>query len=471
MSEISHSKRHQKLIEATKRIMTELDLTSLLQTLIAETCSVVGAQRSTLFLIDAERGQLYSKVFSGSGIQEIRFAVDRGLAGYAARTGETVNIVDAYADPRFNREIDQQTGFRTQALLTMPIRNKDGNIIGVVQVLNKVGGGEFTANDVDELEAFSSLMAISIENALAYEKLHRTMKAFELFVPPKYLKRITREGIERIRLGEAETCEASVLFLDIRSFTTLAEGLEPNEITGFLNDYLAEMNDIIQAHNGAIDKYLGDGFMAIFDHKHADDAVQAALDIQRHLIRFNETRRFGGQKEILVGMGISSGNVVIGTVGSVSRMDSTSIGNPVSVAKRVETLTKLYHTRILISQSTFHALADPGQYKIREVDSIRVKGRETPEVIYEVYDFDDKATVESKDNAYPFLLSGISFYKAREWDKALLSLTRSLDAYPDDPVAARYMERCIFFKRNPPEASWDGIVSPDQENFLVYRVM
>ena len=451
--------------------MTELDLNALLQTLISETCSVVGAERSTLFLIDAERRELYSKVFLGTGIQEIRFAVDRGLAGYAAKSGEVVNIADAYADSRFNREIDQQTGFRTQALLTMPIRNKDGHIIGVVQVLNKVGGGAFTANDVDELEAFCSLMAISIENALAYEKLHRTMKAFELFVPPKYLKRISREGFEKIRLGEAETCDASVLFLDIRSFTTLAEGLEPEQITGFLNDYLAEMNDIIQTYNGAIDKYLGDGFMAIFDQNHADDAVQAALAIQRHLIRFNESRRASGQKEILVGMGISTGRVVIGTVGSVSRMDSTSIGNPVSIAKRVETLTKLYHTRILISQSTFHSLADSLKYKIREVDSIRVKGRETPEVIYEVYDYDEAQVVAKKDEAYPFLLSGIAFYKAREWDKALLSLTRSLDAYPEDPVASRYMERCIFFKRNPPESTWDGIVSPDQENFLVYRVL
>ncbi len=451
--------RNQKLnvlLEATKIIMSEVDLTKLLRKLMEKIVEVMEADRSTLFLVDWDRKEIWSKVHQGDEINEIRFPLGKGISSYVIDTGETLNIDDVYNDPRFNPDIDKKTGYTTRNMLCMPIKNNKGETIGVTQVLNKLNNLRFEQSDIAMLEAFSALMAISLENALQFEKLSHTMKAFELFVPKNYLEKIAKHGVDHIKLGQSESTTVTVLFLDIRDFTQLSQSMTPEEIIDFLNDYFKQMNSIITKNNGFIDKYVGDGFMSIFMTSDGTDAVNTAIAIKKHLGVYNRHRVDSNKPPFNIGIGVSTGQVVVGTVGSHDRMDSTCIGNTVVIAKRIESLTKIYRVPILISSSTLKSLKDADKFLTREVDSVRVKGRKEPEVIFEVYNLDEGDLIEKKKNSYPELMSGMSYYKAREWDQAISSFTKSLEIFPNDNVAQNYIKRCFYFKSNPPDESWDG---------------
>ncbi len=164
------------LLEISDYLASTLDLDELLLRVMEVTRKQLNAERCTVFLIDFERDELWSKIAMGVQ-EEIRFSLDKGIAGHVARTGETLTIKDAYADPRFNPEVDKKTGYRTRNLLTMPMRNKKNEIIGVFQVLNKKEGS-FTAEDIELLKAISSIAATAIENASLYDELNKSFVSF-----------------------------------------------------------------------------------------------------------------------------------------------------------------------------------------------------------------------------------------------------------------------------------------------------
>ncbi|MEK6717762.1 MAG: HD domain-containing phosphohydrolase [candidate division NC10 bacterium] len=165
------------LLEVGKAMASERDLDRLLQLILAEVTKVMGADRSSLFLVDKERNELWSKIAQGLEMRELRIRIGMGIAGYVAQTGKTVNIQDAYADPRFNQETDQRTGYRTRTILCVPMRNKLDDVIGVLQVLNKLDG-VFTPEDEELLLALSSQAAVAIENAILYEDIQRLFEGF-----------------------------------------------------------------------------------------------------------------------------------------------------------------------------------------------------------------------------------------------------------------------------------------------------
>jgi signal transduction histidine kinase len=160
------------LLDVIKAISAETDFDRLLQLIMEETNRAMDADRSTLFLVDAARGELWSRVALGLEHQEIRFKSHLGIAGHVATTGEVLNIPEAYEDPRFNQEVDKQTGYRTKSILCIPVGNKKGTVIGVLQVLNKKSG-PFSAADEEMLDALASQAAIALENAKLYEDLRR----------------------------------------------------------------------------------------------------------------------------------------------------------------------------------------------------------------------------------------------------------------------------------------------------------
>jgi serine/threonine-protein kinase len=160
------------LLETTHRLMSATDLDTLLRLISETTTRLANAERATVFLIDEERGELWSKVAMGEGVGEIRFGVGKGIAGTVAQTGETINIPDAYADPRFNRDVDRRTGYRTRNLITFPMKSQDGRVLGVFQVLNKREGA-FVAEDAEALAALAASAAVAVENAQRFSRAHQ----------------------------------------------------------------------------------------------------------------------------------------------------------------------------------------------------------------------------------------------------------------------------------------------------------
>ena len=153
------------ILDVTRRLMSITDLDALLRDMATVTTQLLDADRATIFIVDRERGEIWSRVALGTGAGEIRQAIGVGIAGLVAATGETVNIPDAYDDPRFNPEPDQRTGYRTKTLLTFPMTGQNERVIGVFQVVNKNGGGEFTAADEETLSALGASAAVAVENA------------------------------------------------------------------------------------------------------------------------------------------------------------------------------------------------------------------------------------------------------------------------------------------------------------------
>ena len=220
--------------------------------------------------------------------------------------------------------------------------------------------------------------------------LQKTNLSIERFVPHAFLKIVGKPSIVDVELGDNKQETMSILFSDIRSFTTLSESMTPDENFAFINAYLEQMGPVIRTHNGFIDKYIGDAIMALFTN--ADDAVRAGLAMLETLAAFNAERRPAGQPPIGIGIGINSGSLMLGTIGEKQRMEGTVISDAVNLAARVEDLTKTYREPLLISEFTYQQLVDPKAYDIRSVDVVVVKGKTRPVTIYAVHSLAEART-------------------------------------------------------------------------------
>jgi|GEM_PF-1162742 len=302
----------------------------------------------------------------------------------------------------------------------------------------------------------------------SYTQLAKHNKTFEKFVPRQFLARIATEGVENIELGMAESDFVTLLFCDIRSFTELSEKMSPQELLDFLNSYLKQMNRPIHAQLGFVDKFIGDAIMAIFDLPQMSDgdeahnAIQAAIGMQEALNTYNLNFRDREFFPINIGIGIHSGQAIIGTVGSEDRMDSTVLGDAVNLASRLEGLTKYYGSKIIVSHQTFSKLDDTAVFSYRELDYVRVKGKSDPVRIYEILDADTSEIQELKIKTREYILEGLSHRSRRDWENASITFNAALDIYPGDKGTLRLLNCIHELKTMELPENWDGAL--DMQN-------
>ncbi len=255
---------------------------------------------------------------------------------------------------------------------------------------DRIARGDLThragARGQDEIGALArAFNSMTSSLQASFEQLTATTRSFERFVPRKFLQVIAPEGIEKIDVGKCAARTITILFSDIRGYTTLSEGYSPMEVFDMLNGYLARVGHPIAEHGGFIDKYIGDAVMALFDDEATDGALDAALAMRAALTAYNQDRAADGHAPIDTGIGLHRGAVIMGTVGFTVKIDSTVIGDAVNVASRVEGLTKTYGCAILVTQSVVDAIANPSKYALRLVDgNATVKGKGQSLAIYEL---------------------------------------------------------------------------------------
>ena len=262
-----------------------------------------------------------------------------------------------------------------------------------------------------------------------------------------------------VELG-GKSVNATVLFADIRSFTTITEELGAQGTVTLLNEYFTLMVDCIQKHGGMLDKFIGDAIMAIFGLplQHDDDedrAVRASIGMIAALRRWNLDRTAAGKKPVEIGVGLNTDTIVSGNIGSPRAMNYTVIGDGVNLASRLESACKQYGTGILISEATYHKLK--GTYRVREVDHVVVKGKTEPVGVFEVLDY---FTEESFPNLAEFLShyrNGITAYRRQRWDSAVAAFRESLSMRPNDKLSQIYMERIEEMRQHPPGDDWNGV--------------
>jgi class 3 adenylate cyclase len=215
------------------------------------------------------------------------------------------------------------------------------------------------------------------------DTLKKMNDSLERFIPREFLGFLRKENILEVELGDWTECDMTIFFLDIRNFTTLSENMSPRDNFRFLNSFLGIFGPIIRTHSGFVDKYPGDGIMALFPGE-PDDALSAALEMRERLLGYNAGRAQGGYVPIRFGVGIHSGPLMLGTIGENNRMDSTVISDSVNAASRLEGLTKKFSTDILVSGDTLRSLARPGDFETRLIGEESVKGKTKAVQVYEL---------------------------------------------------------------------------------------
>jgi adenylate cyclase len=292
-----------------------------------------------------------------------------------------------------------------------------------------------------------------LENISNEKRIRSTMARY---MDPALADRLVRGG-EDILGGTSAV--ATLLFSDIRGFTTLTEQLGPQATVSMLNEYFTLMVDCIQHEGGMLDKFIGDAIMAAFglpqpEPDDADRAVRTAIAMIRSLDDWNSIRVSDGKPPIGMGIGVNTDNVVAGNIGSPKRMDFTMIGDGVNLAARLESACKQYSAQILISDFTYRQLN--GVYRTREVDRVIVKGKTEPVAIHEVLDHHTDATFPNLMDVVNDFRDGVNSYRRGAWDAAIGSFERCLRAHPADALSATYVDRCEQLRADPPEA-WDGV--------------
>jgi adenylate cyclase len=560
-----------RLLDVNISISSEIDLGTLLKKIVKVTTAVIHADRSSLFLHDARADELASVVAEGVEGQELRFPAAQGLAGWSFTHGQAVNLPDAYADPRFNRQVDAATGYQTHSVLTVPVTTRDGRRVGVMQALNHQDRSSFGEGEVERMSAFAAQAAIAIENATLFaevaaernynESILRSMSSGVitldrdarvaklnlaactiLGIPPEAAagaearllltgenawlmeeieavsasgkpkalldadvrtlrgdviaanlsivplitevepvgllilieditegKRLqgamrrfmTQKVVDQIMGREDEllfgsACQASVLFADIRNFTAHAEGLGPRDTVEMLNEIFTDLFEAVSASDGVLDKFIGDAVMAVYgaplsSGRDALNAVESAVAMIGMIGAINERRRARGLSDISLGIAVASGEVIAGTIGSPKRMDYTVIGDSVNLASRLEAITKVYQVGIVVCEDTAEAVGTA--LPLRELDIIRVRGRQRPVRIFQVMT-EGAALSSTALEAYG---RGRAALAEARWADAVAAFEAALAAAPGDRASRLMLDRAFILIDHPPPAGWDGV--------------
>ena len=277
-------------------------------------------------------------------------------------------------------------------------------------------------------------------------QLEKVTLAYSRFLPPQLLSILEKGNIVDLELGTQIEREMTILFSDIRDFTSISERMTPQQNFAFINDYLYHMEPIIFKNNGVIDKYIGDAIMAIFP-KSASDAVKAAIAMLAKLDDFNESLKHEGISHVRIGIGLNTGISMLGTVGGTNKMEGTVISDAVNLASRLESLTKIYGAPLLISEHTLYSLSNASEQFIRFIDRVLVKGKSRPQCIFEVYDADPIEIRLAKMETLRLFEEALAYYHYKNIDKAEELLVECLKKNPSDQPARVYLERCQNYQR------------------------
>jgi adenylate cyclase len=261
-----------------------------------------------------------------------------------------------------------------------------------------------------------------------------------------------------LNLG-GERKELTAFFSDIQGFSTISESMEADELVHFLNEYLTEMCDIILKYDGTIDKFEGDAIIAFFGapiyfEDHAVRACLCAVDIQERMKELRKKWTEEGRHEIHMRIGLNTGDMVVGNMGSADRMDYTMMGDSVNLAARLEEAGKQYRIYTMISEFTYEEAKE--HIEVRELDITRVVGKEKPVKVYEILGRKGQVSPE-KMKVVELFQEGLELYKNRYWMDAVVKFMAAIELDPHDGPSHVFMARCEEYNENPPSAGWDGV--------------
>jgi class 3 adenylate cyclase/putative methionine-R-sulfoxide reductase with GAF domain len=386
------NERFHQLFEVGKVITSEISIKVLFPLVMTHTNIIMGTQRSSVFLYEEEKDELWSLAATGIEETEIRISANKGIVGWVFKNKEALVLNDAYKDPRFNVAVDCKTGFKTENIICVPLINNEGHCIGVLQALNK-NEGEFTDMDNQFLSSIASYAAISLENAKLYdavksysqdlqeqiiinESLIKLKNQLSKFIPQSVVN-IAEKDPDRLFV-EKLPMAVSVLFIDIHSFSVITENYDQRMVNHMVENHFSNYLRCIHQHGGEINETSGDGIMVIFKsdsvEKYAFEAVSAAFEIIEENKRINREYKYpwGG---IDLHMSISSGEAHVGITriksSIVERWTYTASGLVTILASRIGALSE--KSKLYIDKNTYRMVSEitdcefVGKYRFKNV--------------------------------------------------------------------------------------------------------
>jgi len=326
---------------------------------------------------------------------------------------------------------------------------------------------QYTAADLKFLITLALQSSSAIESALLYEKnikeanereeaMRRIHEITMKFVPYEFIQSLGHDLITDVKLGDQVEKIVTVLFSDIREYTTLSERMTPEENFSFICSFNEHMGPIIRRNKGFINQYLGDAIMAIFPGN-AADALAAAVQMQVAVQDFNNHRELTNQAPIHIGVGLHTGPLIMGITGDHERLDATTISDTVNTASRLESLTKYYKASIIISEETLQQISDPENFHLRLLGSVQLKGKYAPISIHECFSGNTTFELQKKLETLPSFKTGIFHYLNSSFESAVSAFQEVLDANPADLTAKFFLNNATVYLNKGVPLNWMGV--------------
>ena len=353
------------------------------------------------------------------------------------------------------------------SVMYAPLKVKN-NTLGMV-ILGHSETKDFTAAELKLLTTIALQSAVAIESAQLYQKGLRAAKEREeaitaihkvsqKFVPNEFIKSLGKDRITEVSLGDLVEKEVTVMFVDIRDFTTISENLNPKDNFLFINSFNKRMGPIIRKNDAFIMQYLGDGFMALFPNG-AQHALRAAVAMNKELENFNRERRAKNRLPIKIGIGMQNGNLIMGITGDIDRLDAAIISDTVNTASRIEGLSKHFGTNILVTQDCIDNLTQAEEFNFRFLGPVRVKGKQKPIELYECINGDEQILQRHKLDTLGTFNEGMRLYFNKEFAMAAVTFQQIVKQNPEDHTARLLLNRSAHLITKEIGDDWKGVES------------
>ena len=450
------------LLDISKELSRQQDVDNLLHKVVDITFQVMNVDRVSILMAEPGSDELIPRVshnrLADEAVSGGSRHVPRSIARKAVEERLAILTDNAATDERFKgKSIVMQS---VRSAMCAPLMGHDAKVLGIIYVDNLTATHSFGDEDLEFLIAFSGIASVSIENSQLTDRIRReavVLSNFQRYFAPNVAAQIASEE-GSVKLGSGEKKPVFIFFSDIRGFTTISEGMDPRELSLLMNEFLTPLSRVVYQHHGKVDKYMGDCIMAFWgaplpDSEHAKHAILAGLQMQQALQQLQPHFRERGWPEIHIGVGINTGKVSVGNMGSEVRVAYTVMGDAVNLASRLEGITKQYGVGIIVGESTRETVPD---FVYRELDHVRVKGKDKPVAIYEPLGLSgkvDKAVLEE----LKLFHHALRLYRKQDWEQAELQFYNLQRMAPESKLYQVYAERIGYFRKHPPAADWDGV--------------
>ncbi len=462
----------ENLNEISRQISMSLDFDIVFGSIFEYLKSSYGFDGCCLTLVSHDKTRCKNEKFISAPIFDLLVETYIGTT-YSLKTGKgliaeciTKNEIGIYQDKNIFDESDNAYAIKTAFLMPISIA---GEVIGAFSLIHH-SNISLKGEEKESLKKFANHISVVIKNSKIYEdsekarikqleefNLNLTMinKSLQKFVPKDFIQFLNKEHITEVSLGDSVQQDMSILFSDIRSFTTISETMSPKDNFGFLNSYLKVTGPVIRKNKGFIDKYIGDAIMALFPDS-SMNAVDAGIEMLEEVHKLNVKRKEWGKIPIQIGIGIHTGAPMLGIIGEEKRFEFTVISDAVNLASRIEGLTKAYSASILISEDTLVSLSDASKYSYRMVDKVKVKGKNKPVIIYEILNGNSERIIELKLSTKKQFEEGVDLYLEEKFDKASVIFKDILKKDPRDTAVSLYLERAKYYTVHGVPVNWEG---------------